>query len=212
MTRLLPGGGKRYRKIRTNQKMDEQATGRVYETHMHTPLCRHAVGEVEDYAQAALDRGMRGIIVTCHNPLPDGFGASVRMREDQFEDYVARVNRAAERFAGRLEVHLGMECDYVPGFETYLEKQVRWAPFQHLLGSVHPQMPDYRDRFDAGDPVAYQKVYFDHLAAAAETGFFHTISHPDLIKNITPDHWDPLAIEDQIDAALERIAATGWQV
>ncbi len=38
----------------------------LYETHMHTPLCRHAKGEPEEYALMAEQRGLRGIVVTCH--------------------------------------------------------------------------------------------------------------------------------------------------
>jgi len=68
----------------------------LYETHMHTPLCKHAVGEPEDYAEQAQRRGLTGIIVTCHNTAPDGFSPRVRMSLHEFPDYVALVARARE--------------------------------------------------------------------------------------------------------------------
>ena len=40
----------------------------LYEMHMHTPLCKHAIGEPEEYAAMAERRGLAGIAVTCHNP------------------------------------------------------------------------------------------------------------------------------------------------
>ena len=45
----------------------------LYESHCHTPLCKHAFGEPEEYAAMALRRGLKGIIFTCHCPLPDNF-------------------------------------------------------------------------------------------------------------------------------------------
>ncbi len=66
----------------------------LYETHSHTPLCKHAIGEPEEYAEAAAARGLRGVIITCHNPMPAGFSPRVRMRADQLDDYVNLVARA----------------------------------------------------------------------------------------------------------------------
>jgi len=90
----------------------------LYETHMHTPLCKHAVGEPEDYAEVAQRRGLKGIIVTCHNPAPDGFSPRVRMSLHEFPDYVALVARAREAWKGKIDVRLGIESDYMPGMEA----------------------------------------------------------------------------------------------
>jgi histidinol-phosphatase (PHP family) len=86
----------------------------LYETHCHTPLCKHAVGVPSEYAAAAGKRGLKGLIVTCHSPMPDGFSAAVRMAPEQFETYVAMVETAAAASNG-VEVLLGMESDYFPG-------------------------------------------------------------------------------------------------
>lgn len=181
----------------------------LYESHSHTPLCKHASGQPEDYAAAAQARGLRGLIVTCHCPLPDGFSASVRMRPEQFDAYVEMVARARDAWAGRLDVRLGIESDYYPGVEPWLENLHEKAEFHHVLGSVHYQIPDYRARYFGGDVFAYQQIYYDHLARAAETGLFDTLAHPDLIKNEAPAAWDFVRIRPFIERALDRIAATG---
>jgi histidinol-phosphatase (PHP family) len=181
----------------------------LYESHMHTPLCRHAWGEPEQYAQVAVQRGLKGIIVTCHNPMPDGYAQSSRMYEHQFDEYCALVARARKATAGWCDVRLGLECDYAPGFEEFLERQIASQEFHHILGSVHPQVHEYHARYWTGDPRAYQLLYFEHLALAAETGLFDTLSHPDLVKNFTADVWEPEAILDHIGARLDRIARAG---
>ncbi len=181
----------------------------LYETHMHTPLCRHAMGEPSEYAAVALDRGLKGIIVTCHNPIPNGYSASVRMRESEFEEYVALVDRTRRDWEGTLDVRLGLETDFVPGTEDYIRELHKRGPFHHILGSVHPQIPEYREMYFHGDMKEYQRTYFTHLAEAAETGLFDTLSHPDLIKNIQPLTYDLEELMPHICECLDRIASVG---
>lgn len=181
----------------------------LYESHCHTPLCKHAVGDPEEYCEHALRRGLRGIIFTCHAPLPNNWSADVRMSDAEFDTYVAMVGRAREAYAGRLDVRLGLESDFVPGLEPWLEKLHRRVPLHHVLGSVHYQIRFYRDQYFKGDVFAYQQTYYDHLAASAETGLFDTLAHPDLVKNESPIDWHFPRIRPCIEKALDRIAATG---
>ncbi len=181
----------------------------LYESHCHTPLCKHAVGDPEEYCAHALRRGLRGIIFTCHAPLPDGLSADVRMTDAEFDIYVAMVARARAAYAGRLDVRIGLESDYFPGVEPWLEKLHRRVPLHHVLGSVHYQVGFYRQRYFTGDVFAYQQVYYEHLAASAETGLFDTLAHPDLIKNESVIDWYFPRIRPSIEKALDRIAATG---
>ena len=180
-----------------------------FDSHMHTPLCMHAEGEPEEYARTAWDRGLQGVIFTCHSPMPDGFFDYVRMQPDQLDDYVSMVGRAAEAMRGRLEVKLGLESDYFPGMEAWLEGLHRRAEFEFILGSVHFQGPEYQDRYWHGDPLEFQQTYFDLLADSAETGLFDCLSHPDLVKNHRPKDWDFERVRDPVAACLDRIAASG---
>lgn len=181
----------------------------LYESHCHTPLCKHASGRPSDYAAAAEQRGLKGIVITCHGPLPDGIGRDYRMDPEDFESYVEMVARARDEFAGRVDVRLGLESDFLPGLEQWAEKLHARAPLHHVLGSVHPHMWEYQARFHTGDPVAFQRIYFEHLAQAAETGLFDTLAHPDLVKNEAPGEWRFARIRPHIERALDRIAKTG---
>jgi histidinol-phosphatase (PHP family) len=181
----------------------------LYESHCHTPLCKHAEGEPEEYCEHALRRGLKGIIFTCHCPLPKGWSKDVRMAEDEFDAYVRMVERARERYAGRLDVRLGLESDFWPGLEPWLEALHRRVPLHHVLGSVHYQISDYRRQYFTGDVFVYQQTYYEHLALAAETGLFDTLSHPDLVKNEAVAMWHFPRIQPFIEKALDRIAATG---
>jgi len=181
----------------------------LYESHCHTPLCKHASGLPGEYAAAAYANGLKGLIVTCHCPLPDGISAPVRMRPDQFHEYVAMVDAARLAWKGRIDVRLGMESDYYPGVEKWLEKLHAEADFHHILGSVHYHVPEYRSRYFTGNIFDYQKLYYEHLAMSAETGLYDTLAHPDLIKNEDPDAWEFERLRPFVEKALDRIAACG---
>jgi histidinol-phosphatase (PHP family) len=157
----------------------------------------------------AEQRGLKGIIITCHGPLPEGMGLEHRMGPEQFEEYVEIVAAAREAFAGRVDVRLGIESDFLPGYERWAERLHARAPLHHVLGSVHMQTTYYKERYFTPNTFAYQQTYFEHLARSAESGLFDTLSHPDLVKNEAPDEWHFSRIEPYIKRALDRIAKTG---
>jgi len=181
----------------------------LYEMHAHTPLCHHAQGEPAEYAARAVARDLRGIVFTCHCPLPDRISADVRMSPLEYESYHRLIAETATRFAGEVDVRVGLESDYYPGVEDWLRNLHDRHPLHHVLGSVHMQLSHYRAQYFTGDLFAYQQLYFDHLAEAAETGLFDTLAHPDLVKNFDPAAWQFERIEPFIARALDRIAATG---
>lgn len=181
----------------------------LYETHSHTPLCKHAVGQPEEYAAAAKERGLKGLTVTCHNPMPNGFSAAVRMAEEQFPEYLDLVAQTREQFVGSVDVLLGLEADYFEGHESYVEKQLQSAEFNYVLGSVHPQIGEFRKKYWSDDPLEVQRTYFRLMAQAAETKLFDSMAHPDLIKNEFVAEWDQSEILNDICRTLDRIAATG---
>lgn len=181
----------------------------LYETHCHTPLCKHATGTPGEYAAAARDASLKGVIITCHCPLPDGLASTVRMRPNQFTEYVEMVAAARRAWQGIVDVRLGLESDYYPGVEPWLEELHARANLHYILGSIHYQLVFYRDLYFTGNLFDYQRLYFEHLARAAESGLFDALAHPDLIKNEDPQHWDFERLRPTIIEALDRIAATG---
>lgn len=157
----------------------------------------------------ARQRGFKGITVTCHAPLPDSFSPNVRMSRDDWPEYVRWVREAAEVFAGEVDVRLGLESDYLPELVPWLKELHRREPLHYVLGSVHPQLAEFKARYFTGDVRAFFLQYFTSLAEAAETGLFDCISHPDLVKNQYPEDYDLEDLLPHIRDCLDRIAETG---
>ena len=84
--------------------------------HMHTPACRHAIGEPSEYAARALSMGLREIGFSDHSPMRQNDFDNWRMRLDQLAEYVEKVQRAQKGFPS-LEIKLALEVDYLPGHE-----------------------------------------------------------------------------------------------
>lgn len=181
----------------------------LYDTHMHTPLCKHAFGQPEVYAAKAAMRGLKGIIFTCHNPMPPGFDSNTRMEREELDTYIEIVGRCTRAWAGRLDVRLGLEVDFVPGIEIWLDDLLRTAHFHYIIGSVHPQLKPHIERYWKGDQAAYIELYYDHIARSAESGLYDSIGHPDIIKNLCPDAWNLSKLMGTIRKALDRVARAG---
>jgi histidinol-phosphatase (PHP family) len=182
----------------------------MYDSHMHTPLCKHARGEPQDYAKEAERKGLKGIIFTCHSPMPFGWNPKIRMSINQFDEYVDMVQQARDEYAGRVDVRLGLESDFIPGMESWLEELHQKADFHYILGSVHPQTDEYKLIYLTGHTrLEYEQSYFENLANAAESGLYDCLSHPDIVKIVHAQQYKVSDHMDTIKRSLDRIAKTG---
>ena len=77
--------------------------------HLHTPLCRHATGEPEEYAVRAVEQGISEIGFSDHCPMPAEYDPEFRMKLEEYPDYVGMVNRCASAFPN-LKIKLGLEA------------------------------------------------------------------------------------------------------
>lgn len=182
----------------------------MYDSHMHTPLCKHARGEPTAYAAQAERAGLRGVTFTCHSPMPEGWNAGVRMSLAQLPQYVDMIEAARAEFAGRVDLRLGLESEFFPGQEAWVESVHQRANFSYILGSVHALTDEYKAKYLNGSTrLAYERSYFENLAQAAETGLYDCLSHPDIVKIAHPKQYDVADHLDTIRRVLDRIARTG---
>ena len=185
----------------------------MFDSHMHTPLCRHAVGAPLEYARAAVERGLEGITFTDHAPMPPWFDAAFRMTRAQLPEYLEMVAEAGRREVGRLEVRLGLELDFHPGAEGYVSRLLDATALDYALGSVHYigawpfDNPDFEAEYDERDLVGIYADYYALIAQAAASGLFDAIGHLDLPKKF--GRVMPPAAEAHALRALDAIAARG---
>lgn len=156
--------------------------------HMHTRLCHHAEGEPVDLARAAVARGLTEIGLSDHNPMPRDDFDNWRMAFGQLDEYYAGIERARAEFPG-LTVRAALEVDYLPGGEEWVRHLASRRPWDYFIGSVHYvsdgwdiDNPQKLDRWRAREAYEVWETYFERLTAAAASGLFQIIGHPDLPK------------------------------
>ncbi len=132
--------------------------------------------------------------------------------EESTEDadaYCAAVLAARE---SGLPVLLGVEMDWLPDRRAEIAAFLDQRPFDIVLGSVHwlgpmsvdnPAVPDWNGR----PPADVWTAYLGELVAAAESGLFDVLAHPDLPKVFGARM--PGELEDILESAVASIAATG---
>jgi histidinol-phosphatase (PHP family) len=155
--------------------------------HVHTPLCHHAEGWPVDYAAKAVELGLGELGFADHNPMPEQFD-QWRMAIGDLPRYLDSVAEARARFP-QLTIRLGLECDYIAGYESWIEKLAGMAEWDFLIGSVHylpagwaVDDPQCLSRFRGGDVDDIWASYWKTYAAAIRSGLFDFMAHPDLPK------------------------------
>ncbi|MBI3853345.1 MAG: histidinol-phosphatase HisJ family protein [Verrucomicrobia bacterium] len=156
--------------------------------HMHTPLCRHAVGEPTEYAAHAIKMGLKEIGMSDHNPMIRDDFDDWHMRIDQLDEYVEKVEKA-RRDHPNLTIKLSLETDYLPGHEDWIRDLAARHPWDYLIGSVHYvsdswdlDNPKKLSEWKKRDPFEVWTAYFERLTQAADSGLFEIIGHADLCK------------------------------
>lgn len=159
--------------------------------HTHTPLCRHAKGTVQEYAQAAFDAGLKILGFSDHAPyvFPEGYYSHMRMYPGQLEGYVQEVLDTREAFRGQMELPLGLEMEYYPKFWKETLSLVRDAGIEYFLLGQHwcgneMDAPYNGKTTDREEDLAR---YCNQVMDAMQTGLFTYLAHPDLIHFVGSD-------------------------
>ena len=154
--------------------------------HLHTPLCHHATGWPKEFAARALELGLDEIGFADHNPMPAPFD-DWRMSIDDLPRYLDAVEEARAAFP-QIPIRLGLECDFIPGREAWIEKLSTMASWDFFIGSVHylPEgwevdHPKYLSRH-SGAAEQIWSSYWVAFESCVRSGLFDFVGHPDLPK------------------------------
>jgi histidinol-phosphatase (PHP family) len=152
--------------------------------HSHHRRCGHAVGEIEEYIQAALALGFEEIGITDHAPVywQEGDHAlpGIAMARSELPAYVDEVLALKKKYAGRIRVLLGLESDYVPGFDDQYREVLTTYPFDYVIGSVHHCAGHHiyhARRWETEHPEETYPEYFRLIRESAQSGLFDVLGH-----------------------------------
>lgn len=183
----------------------------LFDYHMHTPLCGHALGHPKQYAATAVRRGLGEIGFSEHNPMPEKFD-DWRMELEDFPAYLTMIEEARTAYPG-LPIRLGLECDFLPGKEAWIRELAGKADFDYLIGAVHYISPNWDvdnplklDRWKEQPVEETWSRYFHAVGQAAQSGLFDFLAHPDLVKKF--GHIPPGDLRPYYREALDALEAS----
>lgn len=148
--------------------------------HVHTRLCNHATGEMEEYVIAAIDRGLREIVFLEHLEAGINYFERTWLSEEAFDYYFKEGDRLRSKYADRIQIGTGVELGYNPEHHSELLAKATARPWDRIGISCHfLQMPDTglhlnllsRKRKNIAlaqqfGPARLLKIYFDTLIEA----------------------------------------------
>lgn len=160
--------------------------------HTHHARCGHAVGSLEDYVKRGIEIGLSQIGLSDHMPLlhvdPREYYPEMAMPMEELPRYVEEAFELKAKYAGRIDVRVGLEGDYIEGHEEAIERIITAYPWDYVIGSVHFlgewDISDFRQTqgWETRDAMAVYEQYYDAVRKAAATRFYDYIGHIDVIK------------------------------
>lgn len=153
--------------------------------HTHTTRCYHAEGTDEEYVLAAIEAGFDKLGFSDHTPFPykDGFFNGDKMELDQLEDYLSSVEALRKKYAEKIKILVGMECEAVEEFFPFLHEMRERVDYL-ILGNHG----DKRIEVFFGNLKTPQQLwhYLECAVKGLETGLFLYLAHPDIMLRNYP--------------------------
>lgn len=156
--------------------------------HCHTTYC-DGKNTVEEMARAAAERGMMALGFSCHSYT--FYDESFCISPAQVENYVRDVRAAAARYAGKVEIYLGVEDDLHGNRPAFSRDYTIGAAHEVFCGGAFFSV-DYtpeileggiREHF-GGDPYAMARAYFETMATVRDVTNCDLIGHFDLVAKL----------------------------
>ena len=193
------------------------------DTHIHTSLCRHASGTMEEYVIGAIDRGLKRLVFLEH--LEEGIRASFRtwLTEEDFDVYFEEGRRLQKRYGDQIELELGAEVGYNPDCTDQILQRLGRRSWDRIGLSCHFFKVDGSEEhlnilsknqrtIDIIERYGNQRLlsrYFTTLTEAVQVIPADVLCHLDAGLRHQPN----LQLEDshwqQIDFLLDEVKRTG---
>jgi len=201
------------------------ATANLTNYHSHCLYCDGRAG-MEDFVRFAISEGFSAYGFSSHAPLP--FPTSWTMEWDCINDYLAEFHRLKAQYAGKIELYIGLEVDYLNEDSNPAIARFRNLPLDYRIGSVHLLYNDAGDVVDVdvpaekfrsivdeqfhGDLVRVVRLYYSRLMRMMELGGFDILGHADKIHynaqcyhpGLLQESWYEKLVNDYMDIVVEK--------
>ncbi len=139
--------------------------------HVHTQFCRHASGSMEDYARAAIKRGLRRIVFLEHMEIGIDSADITWLSEKDFDAFFKEGDRLRKKYRPGLEIGLGAEVGYNPDRQEELNESLVKRDWDRIGISFHylrhPDLPHHLNL------VSRKKVNIEAMNRTGRNALLH---------------------------------------
>ena len=158
--------------------------------HTHTERCLHATGTDEEYVLSAIKGGYQVLGFSDHTPWKyhTDYVADMRMLPDELPGYVESLRALRDKYAGQIDIKIGLECEYFPEYIHWLKEQIKEFRLGYILFGNHfyhtdEKFPYFGHHTDNRDML---DLYEESAIEGMESGLFCCLAHPDLFMRSYP--------------------------
>lgn len=186
--------------------------------HVHTSLCRHATGTMEEYVLAGIDCGLEGIVFLEHLETGVNYFETTWLEEDDFAEYHRQGKVLQGKYGGLINIGLGVEVGYNPARVEEIKAALArnsWDRvgisyhFLEIEGRHYNLLSRKQENIKAFKRVGVDNAlsrYFAGLSAAIEELPGTALCHLDAALRHLPDIVFSEKHLSQIDAVLIALA------
>lgn len=194
--------------------------------HVHTRLCRHATGEMEEYVMAAIERGLSEIVFLEHLEVGICYHDRTWLTDEEFAYYTAEGERLQNRYGERIRIGIGVELGYNPEQETELRQRATARCWDRVGISCHflpiagngthlNLLSRRRDNIDIALKVGTDRLltsYFERLLTAVENLPGTVLCHLDAaLRHVPGISFSPSHFQ-QIETLLAAVKRQGMSL
>lgn len=189
--------------------------------HVHTRYCHHAVGEMEEYVLAAIDRGLHRIIFLEHFEAAIHYFETTWLTAADFEVYFATGLALRGKYQGQIEVGLGVEVGYNPehiGETLSFLQRYKWDRIglsYHFMGhdgrhlNMLSRKKENLDEFSRLGVADVVSAYLNGLNEAVKSLPVTVLCHLDAALRHHPEIYFNAGHRRQMSGILEELARRG---
>ncbi|MHB1349712.1 MAG: histidinol-phosphatase HisJ family protein [Desulfobulbaceae bacterium] len=107
------------------------------DNHVHTSLCNHAGGTMEEYVQAALALGLTALTFLEHLEAGISYFERTWLTDEDFDAYFREGERLRRKYRDRIAIRLGVEVGFNPEAVDELRAALARHPFELVGISYH---------------------------------------------------------------------------
>lgn len=193
--------------------------------HSHCLYCDGRAA-MEDFVRFAVAQGYSAYGISSHAPLP--FPTAWTMEWDRMDDYLTEFAGLKQKYAGQIELYIGLEIDYLNEKDNPASPCFQRLPLDYRIGSVHllqdgegnivdSDLPPDKfarmvEQYFGGDLELVVRLYFGRSMRMAELGGFDIVGHADKVHynaeycspGVTREAWYKRQVYDYLSLIVSK--------